>query len=215
MTKYKLQEMPDFAGDGKRRVYPKVVTNRTLSTEDFIEKLHTYDRALPASVVGAVIDDVADTLAKMLSMGYNVKLKGIGTFSLSLDFADKKPVELKGDDDRMSYRKVTVRDMNLKTDPCLLKKLRADTELVREIGGVNVINKTQFTLQERIDRALELIGKNGFFTLSDYAAANQICRTAASRELRQLCLGQDAVFRFRGNGTHKVWVANDSESKNG
>lgn len=42
MTKYKLQEMPDFAGDGKRRVYPKVVTNRTLSTEDFIEKLHTY-----------------------------------------------------------------------------------------------------------------------------------------------------------------------------
>ena len=29
MAKYKLQEMGDMRYDGKRRVYPKMVTNRT------------------------------------------------------------------------------------------------------------------------------------------------------------------------------------------
>lgn len=31
MAKYKLQELNDLRDEGKRRVYPKMVTNRTLS----------------------------------------------------------------------------------------------------------------------------------------------------------------------------------------
>ena len=35
MAKYKLQEMPDVHNTGKRKVYPKMVTNRTLSRKEF------------------------------------------------------------------------------------------------------------------------------------------------------------------------------------
>ena len=35
MAKYKLQEMSDMRDEGKRRVYPKMVTNRTLSRKEF------------------------------------------------------------------------------------------------------------------------------------------------------------------------------------
>ena len=35
MAKYKLQEMPDVHNTGKRKVYPKIVTNRTLSRKEF------------------------------------------------------------------------------------------------------------------------------------------------------------------------------------
>ena len=69
MAKYKLQEMPDVQNKGKKRVFPKMVVNRALSTKEFIDKLHSYNHALSESVVGAVLEDVSDTLMRMLSMG--------------------------------------------------------------------------------------------------------------------------------------------------
>ena len=56
--------------------------------------------------------DVADMLVNVLSMGYNVNLEGIGTFSLSLGFEDDKPTEMQGEEDKMAYRKVGVKDIN-------------------------------------------------------------------------------------------------------
>lgn len=39
MPKYKLVEMTDLRNTGKRRVYPKMVVNRTLSQSEFIDKM--------------------------------------------------------------------------------------------------------------------------------------------------------------------------------
>ena len=44
MAKYKLQEMPDVHNTGKRKVYPKMVTNRTLSRKEFVKKMQGYHR---------------------------------------------------------------------------------------------------------------------------------------------------------------------------
>ena len=75
MAKYKLQELPDFNNDGKRKVYPKMVTNRTLSRKEFIERMQSYHRGISPSTTEAVLMDVEDMLVRMLSMGYNVNLK--------------------------------------------------------------------------------------------------------------------------------------------
>lgn len=50
MPKYKLVEMTDLRNTGKRRVYPKMVVNRTLSQSEFIDKMKMYSRALPSSM---------------------------------------------------------------------------------------------------------------------------------------------------------------------
>lgn len=42
MAKYKLQEMSDVHHTGKRKVYPKMVVNRTLSRKEFIERMQGY-----------------------------------------------------------------------------------------------------------------------------------------------------------------------------
>lgn len=42
MAKYKLQELTDMRNEGKRRVYPKIVTNRTLSRKEFIKRMQSY-----------------------------------------------------------------------------------------------------------------------------------------------------------------------------
>ncbi|MGM9796596.1 MAG: hypothetical protein ACI3ZY_03265 [Parabacteroides sp.] len=206
MPKYKLQEMPDVRQTGERRVYPKLEAYRLLETEELIERMHSYDRAISPSVIQAVLMSLSDTLKKMLSQGYTVKVDALGSFSLSLDFDDDKPKVIQQVDDKMTYRHVTVKNVNFKVDPSLLKDLRYETELERVMSGVKVIKKQLFTLEQRIERALAVIERDGFIRLADYAAINNLSRTAASQELKQICANPEGLLDTKGRGSHKVWV---------
>ena len=208
MAKYKLQEMSDVHHDGKRKVYPKMVANRTLSRKEFIDKMQGYHRGISPSTTEAVLMDVEDMLVRMLSMGYNVNLEGLGTFSLSLGFEDDKPTEMQGDDDKMAYRKVGVRDVNFKASPYFIQSVKRETDpdLKREMSGVKQILKQKYTREERIARALHVIDENGFIGLTDYAYINNLSRTAASLELKEIDSDHDAPIRSVGQHSHKVWV---------
>ena len=208
MVKYKLQEMSDVHHTGKRKVYPKMVVNRTLSRKEFIERMHGYHRGISPSITEAVLMDVEEILVEMLSMGYNVNLEGLGTFSLSLGFEDDNPTEMQGDDDKMTYRKVGVRDVNFKASPDFIKsvKLETDRDLERDMGGVKLILKKKYTREERIARALDVIDENGFIGLTDYAYINNLSRTAASLELKEISYDETVPIRSVGRHSHKVWV---------
>ena len=54
MAKYKLQELNDLRDEGKRRVYPKMVTNRTLSRKEFVKMMQNYHRGISESTTEAV-----------------------------------------------------------------------------------------------------------------------------------------------------------------
>ena len=58
MAKYKLQELNDLRDEGKRRVYPKMVTNRTLSRKEFVKMMQHYHRGISESITEAVLTDV-------------------------------------------------------------------------------------------------------------------------------------------------------------
>ena len=208
MAKYKLQELTDMRNEGKRRVYPKMVTNRTLSRKEFIKRMQGYHRGISESTTEAVLLDVADMLVEMLSMGYNVNLEGIGTFSLSLGFEDDKPTEMQSEEDKMTYRKVGVKDINFKASPEFIKEVKRETDrgLERDMGGVKVIRKQLYSKEERIARALKVIEANGLITLSDYAYINNLSRTAASLELKEISHDETVPIRSVGQHSHKVWV---------
>lgn len=208
MAKYKLQEMSDMRAEGKRRVYPKMVTNRTLSRKEFVEKMQGYHRGISPSTTEAVLMDVEDMLVRMLSMGYNVNLEGLGTFSLSLGFEDDKPTEMQSDDDKMTYRKVGVKNINFNASPEFVKAVKRETDrdLERDMGGVKVIRKQLYSKEERLARALDVINQNGVLTLGDYVNINNLSRTAASLELKEITADATSPIRSMGNGSHKVWV---------
>ena len=157
MTKYKLQEMPDVHHDGKRRVYPKMVINRTLSRKEFIEMMHDYFRSTSPGMVEAVLIDVEDMLVRMLSMGYNVNLGNLGHYSLSLEFKDDKPTEMRDEDDKMTYRKVGVKSVNYKAAPEFVKEVKLETDryLERDMGGVKRVFRTKYTREKHNSRALQ------------------------------------------------------------
>lgn len=208
MAKYKLQEMPDLRNEGKQRVYPKMVVNKTMDREEFIKRMQDYHGGTAPGVVEAVLINVEDMLVRMLSMGYNVKLGNLGTYSLSLEFEDEKPREMQADTDKMLYRKVGVKDVNINASAELVKEVKLETDryLERDMGGVSRLYKKKFTYEERIARALEMIDRDGFITLNDYAKLNNLSRAIASRELKKLIADDSSPIASRGQHSHKVWV---------
>ena len=208
MAKYKLQEMSDMRDEGKRRVYPKMVPYRTLSRKEFIEQMQSYHRDRSQGTIEAVLTDVEDVLVRMLSMGYNVNLEGLGTFSLSLGFEDDKPTEMQTDDDMMKYRKVGVKNVNFNSSPEFVKavKMETDCDLERVMSGVKAIRKQLYSKEERIARALSVLEKNAAITLGDYAYINDMSSTAASLELKEINQDPTSPIRSIGRGSHKVWV---------
>lgn len=208
MAKYKLQEMPDVHHDGKRRVYPKMVINRTLSRKEFIEMMHDYFRSTSPGMVEAVLIDVEDMLVRMLSMGYNVNLGNLGHYSLSLEFKDDKPTEMRDEDDKMTYRKVGVKTVNYKAAPEFVKEVKLETDryLERDMGGVKRVLRSKYTREERIARALQVIDKHGFISLDDYAQLNNMSRSVASTDLKQITADPQSPIRAHGRHSHKVWV---------
>ena len=114
--------------------------------------------------------------------------------------------DMQEEGDKMLYRKVGVKNVNFKVEPEMLQQLHKETDLEREMGGVKVIKKQLFSKEERIARALEVIERDGYITLTDYANINNLCRTAASKELKDITDEANSPIDWRGNGSHKVWI---------
>lgn len=206
MAKYYLQEMPDMSGEGKRKVYPKVQIYRQIEMDQLIERIQERSGVYKSGVVGGILSTLTDVLVDYLSMGYNVQVKGLGNFSLSLEFADAQSTELASDDDKMSYRHVRVKDINLQSDKELIKRIRKETVLERGMSEVNKLAPESFSYDERLRRTLKFIDKHGFITLSDYARINKLSRSGASRELRALSGNPDSGIVSNGTAPHKTWV---------
>ena len=211
MAKYLLQEMNDVRNTGKRTVYPKMVTDQTLTTKEFIDELHKHLRTVDKGVLTGVMCGMADTLSSLLSRGYNVTLDDIGTFSMSLKFIDDKSTEIQEEDDRLLYRRVGVKDINFKTSPEMLHELRRVTKFERVMAGARVLKKNLYTLEQRIENALAIIDEKGHITLGEYAKVNNQSRTTASNELAKITADPTMPIDYTGQASHKIWIRRKGE----
>ena len=211
MAKYLLQEMNDVRNTGKRTVYPKMVTDQTLTTKEFIDELHKHLRTVDKGVLTGVMCGMADTLSSLLSRGYNVTLDDIGTFSMSLKFIDDKSTEIQEEDDRLLYRRVGVKDINFKTSPEMLHELRRVTKFERVMAGARVLKKNLYTLEQRIENALAIIDEKGHITLGEYSKVNNLSRTTASKELAKITADPTMPIDYTGQASHKIWIRRKGE----
>lgn len=206
MANYRLQEVPDLHKTGEHKVYPKFVPNRTMNTDDIVNRMRLRNPSISEGLAKALLTELADAMADLMAMGYSVSLEDIGSFTPSLCFADDKPNEMQDADDKMRYRKVKAKGVNFKVSDEMVRRLNQDSDWSREQSGVNQIRPSRYTEQERIERALRVIRQDGFISLTDYASLNDLSRSSASRELRRITSQADAPLRCMGSGSHKVWV---------
>ena len=204
MTQFVLKEMNDLDGKGKGRVYPQVVINRLMTTEDLVQRMQDNTR-LGSAVIHATLLSLGENIATLLDSGFSVKIDNFGTFSLALGFADKKGNKLEDEDDKMNYRRVMVKNITFKPESDLIFNINKNIRLERHVPGVVKSESDSFTPEERRLRAIDFIDRHGQITLQEYANLNNISRSKASRELNKLEGIEGSGIRGYGNAPHKVW----------
>ena len=204
MTQFVLKEMNDLDGKGKGRVYPQVVINRLMTTEDLVERMQNNTR-LGSAVIHATLLSLGENIATLLESGFSVKIDNFGTFSLALGFADKKGNKLEDEDDKMNYRRVMVKNITFRPESDLIFNINKNIRLERHVPGVVKSESDSFTPEERRLRAIDFIDRHGQITLQEYANLNNVSRSKASRELNKLEDIEGSGIRGYGNAPHKVW----------
>ena len=192
---------------------------QTYSLHDYetvIEHMRDYAGSLSKGTIKAVFDALVSVMESWMSMGHNIKIDGLGVFSLSLGFDESSPsekVELKNTDNdpKTKYRHVCIKGINFKPDQKLLQALNKEARFERSEADVQVPQKTKLSREERIARAKTIIAKNGFMTLYDYANATHQSRSVASKDLRQIVADLNSGITTRGSHSHKVWIAKDED----
>ena len=102
MPKYVLQELPGEMTDGKTIVYPKMQTYTLHDYKTVIEHMHDYAGGFSEGMIRGVIDALVSVMKSWMPMGHNIKIDGLGVFSLTLGFDESSPsekAELKNVDD--------------------------------------------------------------------------------------------------------------------
>ena len=162
-------------------------------------------------MIRGVFDALVSVMKSWMPMGHNIKIDGLGVFSLTLGFDESSPsekTELENADDnpKTKYRHVCIKGINFKPDPKLLQALNKEATFERGEADVQVPQKTKLSLEERLARAKAIIAKNGFMTLYDYANATSQSRSVASKDLRKIVADPTSGITTRGSHSHKVWI---------
>ena len=217
MASYVLHEMPNGMGKGECALYPKLQIYSMYDNDKVVKMIHSYSPAFSEGVIRGVLDGLATALKSALPNGHSVKVDGLGVFSLSLGFDETQVEDEAGDAEtpkkkqKEKYRHVCASHVKFKVDTELIKDINKENTFERDKSGVKHVRKMDTTLEQRRQQALELIQKHGYFTLDDYARANGLSRSMASRDLKQLTSDPTSGIAERGSHSHKVWIGKEQQ----
>ena len=210
MANYVLKEMPAGMGNGSEgKTFPKMQVYTEFDYDKVVELVHTNSPAFSEATVRGVLDTLAVVMKSYLPMGHTMKIDNLGVFSLSLEFADNETdadsqQEEQNVDSKKKYHHVRVKSVNFKVDKRLVDGINKENTFERISG--NTASPSPYSLEERLQRALNHIDKHGFITLQEYANLNSLSYSTASRELAKLVLDPHTGIKPKGAASHKVWV---------
>ncbi len=171
---YKLVRNPDPTRSGKTQPYHvRFVPNGTVSTDLLIKSILPRSSFSSADYKG-MLQLIQDAIVENLLFGYNVKLEGIGTFTISLKcppLMDKKKVR----SEAVSFRDV---------------KFRSSLKLRQRLTGMRVYRAREvarkiFSLEECENRLMDYFENNFYITGRIYMTLNHCCKTKAAAHLKQ------------------------------
>lgn len=215
MGKYILKELPGEMTEGRTVIYPKMKRFSLFDYEMVIQHMCKFSPILNEGIIRSVFGALTTEMLTCMPIGRTIKIDGLGVFSLSLGFDTSKASEkeiagkqdsIDGYEPKLEYRHVCIKGINFRPDPELLREMNRVATF--ENDGVEFVpqRKSQFSREERLAKAKEIIDKQGFMTLSDYAAATGLSMSGASKDLRQLVADGDSGIIAWGDHTHIVWV---------
>ena len=156
--------------------YPRVQSYNTYSTEEFANQL-SINESISLSNVKAVLNAFGSELLKHLCNGHNVKIDGLGTFSLGVS----GNVTMKGS--KASIRNIHLTKINLLADKSVAQLLKY-TKL-EAIGDVPQ-HKAIISIDKAKEIMEELLTTNEVIYASDFADRAHVSTYNANKILKQL-----------------------------
>ena len=205
MAKYIKQEMPDLRQTGEKKVYYRLKTERNIDSKEFILSLHSTFSGMSEADITRVIIATAGHLGKLLGQGYSVTLDGIGTFKATIGLEEDKDLDtLDGTEPKRNAQSLRLKGVNFRADKQLIKTASSNCKLKRE--GTARIHRSPYSKEERLNLALEYIGKHGAMKVADYMALTGLSHTSAALELKEFRQDPTSGIDFIGRGSAKVYV---------
>ena len=210
MANFTIKEMAHGMGNNKKgRIYPKMRVYSEFDYDKVVDLIHTYSPAFSKGTIRGVLDTLPMIMKTYLPLGHTLKIDNVGVFSLSLGFADseaeaKTQQESSEKEVKTKYRRVQAKGVNFRVDKQLVTDINVGSTF--DHLSTKLAKPSAFTPEERLQRALDLIDKNGHITLQEYANTNKLSRSTASRELAKLSADPNSGIEAKGNGPTKLWV---------
>ena len=209
-AKYIKQEIADINGTGRTQAYYKM-ERKPMNYRRFVSQCAREGRMEESTILG-VLSLVSEKLALCMAEGFSVKLEGIGTFNAKLGVRDDMLQDAfeQGEQTRnassiivtgVSYR--ADNDLIINTsDKCTLRK-----------GGVSRLHNSKYTLEQRVQKALDFLKSHPFMRVPDYVDLTGLSRSSATLELRKLALNPSSGISSRGERSQKYYVLSSDSVK--
>ena len=183
MAKYIKQELPDLQQTGEQKVYYRLKTNRNIDTPEFVRSLsHAFNGMKEGDII-RVLMATADHLGELLGEGYSVTLNGIGNFKATIGLEEDKELDtLDGNETKRNARSLHLNGVNFQADKKLVRNASRRCKLER--AGVVRVNRSPYTKEERLQKALEYLEENKVLKVSQYMELTGLAHTTAANELR-------------------------------
>ena len=183
MAKYIKQEVPDMKKTGEQKVFYRMKVERNIDFQEFIQQVCSHHKGITRGEALRVLVSASETLAELLGEGYSVTLDDWGTFKATIGLEEGKEMDtLDGDETKRNARSLHLNGVNFQADKKLVRNARRRCKLER--AGVVRVNRSPYTKEERLQKALEYLEENKVLKVSQYMELTGLAHTTAANELR-------------------------------
>lgn len=183
MAKYIKQEVPDMRKTGEQKVFYRLKVERNVDFEEFIRMLCSYHRGISRGEALRVLVSASEVLAELVGKGYSVTLDDWGTFKATVGLEEGKELDtIDGNETKRNARSLCLNGVNFLADKKLVRNAGMHCKLER--AGVVRVNRSPFSKEERLRKALDYLEKNKALKVCDYMELTGLAHTTAACELR-------------------------------
>ena len=209
MANYVKRELPNLHGEGKKKAYYKIETNRNFGCDELADFMSKSGMGMPKAAVKAVLLQLSSAMANLLALGYTVSIDGLGIVSLKIGpKKNKRGSDAYDFDNKLTPSNLEVTGVNLKVDKDFLKEINRQCRL--ENRGVRSLTRSIYSPDERLQRAKDYLAENMFIRVKMYALLNNLSVSVAQRELKKLAEDPQSGITSVGRGSSKMYVLDNN-----
>ena len=204
MAKYIKKEMADMRQTGVKQVCYRLKSNGIVGLEELVRDCARNTTFAQGEIKGMVMT-LLDGVVRNMARGYSVHIDGLGTLTPRIGLRqDAEPEVLDGEGPKRNAQSLHVTGVSFRPDRQLVSQL--DNMCKLEKGQVSRIRQSQYTEEQRLDKAIRFLQEHTVMRLSDYYRMVGLSRTTASLELRKWAANPASGITSEGRYSAKVYV---------